>query len=101
MAILRQPNSLTITATNDGVAFAVPVEVVGASFQGTGLTLGQQITLRDSATVGAGSILADYAMTGTSAAVDLWGARPARMVQGVSLANTTAGGTWVVTVFYR
>ncbi len=101
MAIVRQPNAVTITATNDGLAFPVPVEVVGASFQGTGLTAGQQVTLRDSATVGSGSVLADYAVQASSSSADLWGARPPRMVEGVSLSNTTVGGTWVVTVFYR
>lgn len=101
MAIARQANSLTITAVNDSLAFAVPVEVVGASFQGTGLTAGQRVTLRDSATVGSGSILADYAVQVSSSSADLWGSRPTRMVQAVGIDNNTVGGTWVVTLFTR
>jgi len=101
MAIARQPNSLTFTATNDGVAFAVPVQVVGASFQGTGLSAGQQVTLRDSGTPGSGSVLADYAVQASSSSADLWGARPPVMANGISLSNTTVGGTWVVTVYTR
>jgi len=85
MAIARQPNSLTFTATNDGVAFAVPVQVVGASFQGTGLSAGQQVTLRDSGTPGSGSVLADYdAVQASWSSADLWGACPQRELDEVN-----------------
>ena len=101
MAITRQPASVTITAVNDSLAFAVPVEVVGASFQGTGLTAGQRVTLRDNATVGSGSILADYAVQASSSSADLWANRPPRMVEAVGVDNNTVGGTWAVVLYIR
>lgn len=101
MAIARQPKSLTITATNEGVALMTPENIVGLSFEGTGLTLGQRLTLRDSATVGSGSPLADYSVEATSAYADLWSGRARRFVEGVSVSNTTVGGTWVLTVFFE
>lgn len=101
MAIARAGKALTFTATNDGLALAVGENVVGVSFEGTGLTLGQRVTLRDSATVGGGTPLADYSVEGTSAYVDLWNGRQKRYVEGLSLSNTTAAGTWVLTVSFE
>ena len=106
MAVTLAAHSVSMTAVADATSFAGgnvgnSRQVVGMSFQGTGLTAGQRVSVRDSGTAGVGSLLADYAVTGTSAYQDLWGGRLPQMVTGVSIDSGTVAGTWVLTVFFR
>lgn len=100
MAITQQGISATITATNDSVTFGGVKTITGITFQGTGLTAGQRITLRNKTTVGAGSILADYVTMAATDNADLWGPRERQLVYALSIDNTTVGGAWVITVFF-
>ena len=100
MAITTKPISVTFSASNDGVAFTHPREIVGMTFQGSGLTAGQQMTVRNKSTVAAGSILADYLVAAAIDNADLWSGRKPQYVNGLSMDNTTIGGTWALTVFF-
>lgn len=100
MAQTQQPLSLTFTATNDAVTFHERRLVVGMTLQGSGLTAGHRLTVRNKGTVGAGSVLADYLMAAAIDNADLWGARRPQAVKAISLDNTTVAGTWVLTVFF-
>jgi len=103
MTIARQPESITFTAVNEGVSLAGrPITILGMTFRGTGLTASQIVTVRDSATVASGSILADWITPDTVANADLWSGLPPRLVyDGISIDNNTVAGTWKLTVFYR
>jgi hypothetical protein len=101
MAMLRQGLSITITATNDLVDLGDLVEIVGLTFQGTGLTAAQRLVLRDGSAVGAGSLLADYVVEAATDNADLWTGREPRIVRYLAVDNTTVDGTWVLTVFIR
>jgi hypothetical protein len=101
MAIARQARSITFTAVNEGYAFGALVKVVGMTFRATGATAGQLRQVRDSATPGAGSILADYVVEAATDNADLWVGRQPQIVDALSISNNTVGGTWVVTVFYE
>jgi hypothetical protein len=59
------------------------------------------LTVRDSATVGSGGILADYGIEGTADNADLWAGRQPRIVTALSIDNNTIAGTWVLTVSVR
>ena len=83
MAIAQQGMSVTITATNDSLTFTGATTIVGMTFQGTGLTAGQRITLRNKTAVGSGSILADYVTMAATDNCDLWGASPSQVVYAV------------------
>ena len=101
MTITRAGKTVTLTAVNEAVDLSAMLfaKVVGITFQGTGLTAGQRVTIRDGATVGSGEILADYAVEAMSDSADLWGNKPPRFVRGLSVDNNTVAGTWVITVF--
>lgn len=102
MAIARQPRSITFTAVNEGITLPAKMLVIGMTFQGAGLTVAQRITVRDSATPGSGSILADYVTkVAASDDNDLWGSKPPQIVSALSIDNNTVAGTWVVTVFIQ
>lgn len=98
MAITRAARHLTFTAVNEGIALAPTMRVVGIAFQGTGLTAGQRVLLTDSATPGAGNVLADYQVSAATDNADLWGGRTPQTVGGLSVATGTVAGTWVLTV---
>lgn len=102
MAIASQGRSLTFTATNEATQ-ELPnlMEIVGMTFQGTGLTADQRLTVRAGAVIGSGSILADYIIEGTTDNADLWNGRQPQAVRGIAIDNTTVGGTWVLTVMVR
>jgi len=74
--------------------------LVGLTFRGTGLTAAQSFIVRDNATPGSGSILADYAIEAATDNADLWGGRTPQPVTAMSIDNTTVGGTWVLTAFF-
>jgi hypothetical protein len=99
MAITQSLLSVTFTATNDSVTLGWARPVVGMTFQGTGLTSGQRLTVRNKATVGAGSILADYITETTAENADLWVGRERQRVYALSMDNTILAGTWALTVF--
>lgn len=105
MAVAKSGASVTFTAVNEGIDFAAHgfplVEVTGMTLQGASTTAGHRLTVRDTATVGSGNILADYLIEGTSDNADLWGGRTPQMVKGLSIDNNTVGGTWVLTVSFR
>jgi hypothetical protein len=99
MAVAKQGRSITMTAITDTVDFGgLLFNVVGMSFQGTGLTASQRLLVRDTATIGTGNILCDYITEGTADNGDLWGGRKPQPVKGLSIDNNTIGGTWVLTV---
>lgn len=91
--------SVTFDAVNTGVAFTSPRLVTGMTFQGSGLTAGQRVTVRNRGTVGTGSMLADYLTAATLDNADLWAGRVAQAVRGLSVDNGTVAGTWALTVF--
>lgn len=99
MAIARQPRAITFTAVNEGIDLGEQTEVVGITFQGSGLTAGQRVLVRDHATPGSGSVLADYLTEAAIDNADMWVSRKSQQVQGLSIANNTVAGTWVLTVF--
>lgn len=102
MAIAKQGRSITFTAVNEATkVFEAPLEVVGMTFQGTGLTAGQRLVVRDSATVGSGNILADYVVMAATDNADLWVGRDKQDVAAIGIDNNTLGGTWVLTVFVK
>lgn len=99
MALARQGRSITFTAITDKVDFGGFLhDVIGITFQGTGLTASQRLVVRDTGTIGTGNILCDYITEGTADNGDLWGGRKPQQVRGLSIDNNTIGGTWVLTV---
>lgn len=98
MTIAIQGRSVTFTAVNEGITFDQMHEVLAVTFQGTGLTAGQRVTLRDTATPGTGNVLADYVTEAAIDNQDLWSGRPAQIVKALALDNNTVAGTWVLTV---
>src|ERR1044071_1186527 len=93
--------SITIDATNAAIALAGPRRLIALNFQGSGLTAAQQFAIRDSSTVGSGNILADHTLSGANESADLWGGRPGQIVTGLSIDNTTVGGTWRITATFE
>ena len=100
-APVRLGNSVQFDATNTGIDLGNPVQVVGMTFKGTGLTAGQPLTVRDHVTPGSGNIIADAVVGATIDNLDLWGAKPPMVVTGLSITSATVAGTWTLTVFYR
>ena len=99
MTVAAQTYSVTFTAVNEGTTLVGPRLLVGLTFQGTGLTANHRLVVTDSATPGAGSILADYIVEAAADNADLWGGRTPQWVSALSIANNTVGGTWVLTAF--
>ncbi len=75
MAVTINSRSVEMTATSDAITLPYKKMIVGINFQGTGLTAGQRVTLRDTATVGTGNRLADYETEAATDNGDLWGGR--------------------------
>lgn len=102
MAITAAGNTIQLTATNAATALWPDLrEIVGMSFEGTGLTTGQELVVRAGATIGSGDVLADYITEGTTDQRDLWNEREPMAVRGIALDNTTIDGTWTLTVMFR
>lgn len=100
MTMTRTGKTVTLTAVNEAIDLAMLfAKIVGMTLQATGATAGQRLTIRDSATVGEGEILADYVIEAATDNQDLWANKPPRFVRGLSVDNNTVAGTWVVTVF--
>lgn len=82
-----------MTAANDaytGVAF-----VLAVTFEGSGLTAGQQLLITDTD----GSIIADHLISGTTDNTDLTNGRQPQFYQGIKIGSGTVGGTWKVTIY--
>jgi hypothetical protein len=101
MAITLKGRSITFTAVNEGITLANELEIVGMTFQGSGLTAGQRLQVTDSATPGSGNVLADYLIEAATDNADLWTGRLRQQVGALSIANNTVAGTWVLTIFVR
>lgn len=101
MTIAAQTFSLTMSAANEGTTLAGPRLLVGLTFRGTGLTAAQGFIVRDSATPGSGSVLADYVIEAATDNADLWGGRQPQWITAISLDNTTVAGTWLLTAFFQ
>lgn len=102
MAVLTQGQSITMTAITDSISFGGSLaELMAVSFQGTGLTADQRLTVRDTTTQGSGNVLLDYRIEATSDNADFWGGRTPQPVKGLSIDNNTLAGTWVLTFSMR
>lgn len=97
MTIVRKARHVTFTAANEGLTLGGMYKLVGLTFQGTGLTAGQRLTVRDHATPGNGEVLADYVTEAATDNADLWGGRTPQIVTGLSVDTSTIAGTWVLT----
>ena len=101
MTITAATYSMTFDATNAGTTLAGPRLLVGLTFRGTGLTAAQGFIVRDNATPGSGSVLADYVIEAATDNADLWGGRQPQWITALSLDSTTVGGTWLLTAFFQ
>jgi hypothetical protein len=105
MAIAQQGRTWTFTAVNEGVSFPGDLrELLGITFQGSGLTGGQRLVMRDSGVPGQGNILVDAvvatAPTSTADTGNLYHAQRPCFVKGIAIDNNALAGTWVVTVAF-
>lgn len=91
MSTTEKPLSIVMTANAD--AFTGDVIIDAITFQGTGLTAGQLLTLTD----GGGSVIADWVVPATPANADLWAGRLPRLYKNLTLAGPAAG-TWKLTI---
>ena len=102
MAAALFPTYATMTAVSDAVKLPTRMYLDGLTFQGTGLTAGQRVVVRDSATAGTGRVLADYVTDATTAGNgDLWAGRVPMAITALSIDSSTVAGTWVVTAMLR
>lgn len=92
-AATRKGKSIIFDAVTDTYAAQI-VFIQGITFQGTGLTAGQNVLLLDDD----GDIVADYLTAGTSDNADLWNGRQPQMFKGLKMSGTV-DGTWALTVF--
>lgn len=99
MAITPTARAIQFTAVNEGITLPFAKQVVGITFQGSGLTTGQRVLVTDSATPGGGSPIADWLTSAAIDNADLWAGRAMQNVTALSIANNTVAGTWVLTVF--
>lgn len=93
MAVTRQGTTIQMTADADAIAAGRVFFVNAISFQGSGLTIGQRLTLTDAG----GSVLCDYLVEAATDNADLWGGREPQFANGLTLAGPAAG-TWVLTI---
>lgn len=91
-AATRKGNSIKFTAVTDTYAAQI-VDIAGITFQGSGLTAGQQVLLLDDGD----SVVADYLTEGVTDNADLWNGRPPKFYNGLKMSGTVAG-TWALTV---
>lgn len=101
MAASLNQKTITFDGSNQSVDFSgITRKIIGITLQGSGLTAGHRVVMRNSATVGSGDIIADYLIEAATDNADLWGTKPPlRSNQGVSVDNLTLTGTIVITVF--
>lgn len=103
MAVTPLGRTVTMTAVNEGLAFPPYMgrKLIGLSFQGTGLTTPQRLVVRDTGTVAAGNVIADYQIEAVADNADLWGGRMPQIIAGISIDNNTVAGTWVLTATFE
>lgn len=101
MAVVSGDKYVTMTAITDVLKLKHLQTVVGITFQGTGLTAAQRVTVRDVAVQGSGNILADFVTMAATDRWDAWNSRREQPISGLSIDNNTVAGTWVLTVFLR
>lgn len=103
MALTTQGRSYQFTAITDKIAFPpyLGKKLVALSIQGSGLTAGNRLQVRDTGTVGSGNVLADYLIAAATDNADLWGGRSPQIVSGLSIDNNTIDGTWVLTATFE
>lgn len=103
MAVTPAGRTVTMTAVNEGLAFPpyLGKKLIGLSFQGSGLTAGHRLVIRDTGTVASGNVLTDYLIEAATDNADLWGGRTPQLVAGLSIDNNTVAGTWVLTATFE
>lgn len=92
-AATRKGNSIMFDAVSDTYAAQI-VCIAGITFQGTGLTAGQNVILTDDQD----DPIVDYLTAGTSDNADLWNGRESKFYHGLKMSGTV-DGTWKLTVF--
>lgn len=90
MPVVSEAKSITFTADND--AITRKVRMIGLTFQGASLTVGQRLRITDSH----GSVISDYLVEAATDNADLWSGPPA-YYDGITIEDGPAAGTWVVT----
>lgn len=73
---------------------AQAVFIAGISFQGSGLTPGDNVLLLDDDD----SVIVDYLVEAATDNADLWGGRDPQFYHGLKMSGSVAG-TWKLTVF--
>lgn len=91
MAVTIKPQSRVMTANADALTEDVIIDSI--TFQGTGLTAGQILTLVDSGS----SVIVDWVVPDTIANADLWAGRTPRKYKNPTLTGPAAG-TWKLTI---
>lgn len=97
MAVTRATNGKSITITAVGDAVLDYLEIVGMTFQGSGLTAGHRVLVRDTS----GAIIADSLVETPIDNIDLWAGRSMKKYTGLNLVATGLTGDFVLTVFCR
>lgn len=100
MAITQAAKTIKLTAINESLVFAQPVRIVAMTIIVLGGTVGNRIQVRDGAPVGSGNVIADWIVDVANTNGDLWGAKPSKIVNAISIDNNAfATGTFELTVF--
>lgn len=92
-AATRKGRSIMFDAVTDTYAAQI-VDIAGISFQGTGLTAGQNVIMTDDQD----SVIVDYIVEAATDNADLWNGRAPQFCMGLKMTGTV-GGTWQLTVF--
>ncbi len=93
-AATRNGSSVVFSAVTDTYAAQI-VDIVGVTFQGTGLTIGQRLELVDDG----GDPIADYVVGAATDNADLWNGRGPKFYYGLKFPAGAVAGTWVLSVF--
>lgn len=103
MSLTIQGRSYQFTANTDKIAFPpfAGKKLLSLTIQGSGLTAGNRLLVRDTGTQGSGNVLADYLIAAATDNADLWGGRTPQIVSGLSIDNNTIDGTWVLTATFE
>ena len=89
MAVTRESRSIVLTELNDAVAY--PIFCSAISLVGTGMTIGQRLTITDGE-----SIVVDHYVGAENESVEFLNCD--QWFGGLLLAEVPAAGTWTVTV---
>ena len=94
MAITRTGKAIVMTAAND--AIVGPFDCDSIALDGTGMTVGQRLTITDNL----GNILGDHYVEGVNENAEMLVNAP-KWVGGIKLVAAPAGGSWTVNVRLR